>query len=306
MNARHVTLGCLPLWCVLAGCPNPNSKTDAGSSTPDASTTPDAGVGDAGPTPDAGGAVRSVVTDARLFGRTSVNNLLLDPLFTGLYSSSFAFIPLEVDGNGIDGTYAFPFDIATPSGTPGLVGLNRTNRARVMALALFNGGQGPFRADVWVSLDSQDETMVFSGEDVEVRVGAASLDGPGGADVHQLTYVPGDDRLIGARTWYHHVGAIAGALPASSVFLVESKIRDVDLLMAGPQVLPEALMPSVRPGARQVTAPQARKSAWNAVQRDGIRKVADKAYAPTPPPHLRMEALKRKLQNDPLRRMPPR
>lgn len=305
MNARAVNLVCVPLLGLLWACPRPGSSGDPGNTTPDAAVTADAGNNTG--TPDAGGGVvRTVTENGRLFGRTSVNNLLLDPLFTGLYSSSFSFIPLEVDGQAVDGTYGFPFDITTPSGTPGMVGLNRSSRARVMALALFNGGAGPYRADVWVGLRSDDETLVFGGEDVEVRVGAFTLDGAVGPDVHLLTYAPGDDVTIGSRTWFHHVGAIPGALPASSVFLVESKARGVDLVMAGPQVVPDALMPAPRPGMRAPSFPQARKTRWEAFHKDGIQKVVDRAFTPAPPPRLRMEAVKRQLLNNPVRTIPPR
>jgi hypothetical protein len=223
--------------------------------------------------------------DDSLFGLTSVNNLLPDPLFKGGYSS-LSFFPLGVSRNDVTYTWAVPWESATPSRTSGTVALAPGTSYRVVLISLFSGGRGPFRADVWATTAAADGRQVATPGDVTVQVGEAWLGQDPGPAVYNLEYVVEDDVIRGGVTWFHYRATIPGDLPSTVVFVISGTRPGRDLLAAGPQVVPEALLPSAPPVPARSAVPAASRG-WPGEVAPAVRFALERRPSLDKPVNLR-------------------
>lgn len=244
-----------------AGCTGGSSAGDGGDAEIADGGASDAGAPDAAAA-DAGPPVREVVKDAALFGATSVDNLLVDPLFKATFSSSYSFMPLASSSAGIDYAWAVPWEAANPARAAGARVLVPDASSKLVVMSMFNGGKGPFRADVWATTVTDDDMAIDDGSGVQVQVGEAWVFDGNGRQVHELDFVPGDSAVVNGVLWHHYAGSIDKDLPTTCTFVLSTLDTGRDLLVAGPQVVPEALRPLAppRPGA---ALPQARASRWD-------------------------------------------
>ncbi|MBI5497331.1 MAG: hypothetical protein HY904_20120 [Deltaproteobacteria bacterium] len=290
MNTR-ATLPLLALAAALAACTTP-SATDGG---PDAGTVDAGGAADGGSdagvvVPDAGPPLRTVAENAPLFGDTSAFNLLQDPLFTGLFSSSMSFFGLETTSGGMNGAYTLPFDRATPSRTPGMTVLVRSGSGKPTALAMFAGGRGPFLVEVWGAL-TDDAGKPYRSDQITVRVGEAWLGSTPGV-TWAVPYMEGDDRVVGGRTWFRYAATVPDNLPSMCLFVAEGSVGGMDLVLAGPQVVPLELreaVPGQPPRPRTVQATRAR---WTPADLPMLQRAREHLPGLAPPALGRRELLR--------------
>lgn len=293
MMKRAIVLFSLAAVC---GCPDPNgsSSSTSSSSSSGSSGTPDAGGG----TPDAGGGeedagppVRTITETTTLFGQTSINNLLLDPLFKDTFGGS-GMLPVAIGGQDIQFTFAMPYERTTPSETSGALLEAVGQGYQVAIVSMFSGGSGPYYADVWVSPRADGVEQALPHTDVTVRVGEAWL-GTAGMATYDLVYVPADDKTIDGLTWYHYVANITEALPPSCVLTVIANNDDVGFAIAGAQVVPVPLRMHAH-GQTDLVPFKAVKSTWTAREMKLLQFASEHGPRLAPPPRRPVPNLKRR------------
>lgn len=268
LGMARVSACVLPLVLGLtAGCENPTpaSSSDAGSVDAAVPEQGDAGLPDASVVEDAGPPVRTVTSGHTMFGKTSVDNLLVDPLFKSSYNA-LGFLPLVYTADTAQMTYASGWDSVTPSRSSGGLAQAREEGNWVMMVAMFTGGKGPFHAEVWATtLSDAEGAWTENGSGIEVKVGQAWFAEDPGQEVYKLQRVATDDVMLNGTPWFHYVGRIDKDLPTTCVFTISTTDPGRNLLVAGPQMVPEVLSPTPAP-ARMVrtVVPMAQRSRWDA------------------------------------------
>jgi len=216
---------------------------------------------------------------------TSAVNLLTDPGFglVGQETGFGSFIAVhEGDFSQVDMTTSF--DSRSPAGFAGNVavihpaGATNTASESVMLLASFQGGEGPFRAQVWVSRTS------ISGAPLELTtdengVHATVTDGTPDGEAFDLPPAEGMTRTSGGRTWVLFRGEVPKALPFGGFFVLRTGTAGGKFLVAAPEVVAQPLEAAVVATTKSLGS----AAALRARSKTSAEKTAIARYRAIPP-----------------------
>lgn len=178
---------------------------------------------------------------------TSPTNLLMDPGFglAGQQAGFGAFLTF-VDGSFDMVDVKTTTDSRSPAGFGGGVaileasGATNTKSDPLMMLTSFQGGQGPFHAQVWVAKNS------IAGNPLDVPTDKKQLrisvvDGTPDGTAYDLDPVDAATRVVGGRTWVLFRATIPNAIPFGGYFVVRTGDGGGKYLVAAPEVVADAV-----------------------------------------------------------------
>lgn len=232
-SALHV-FATLALGCFGAACSN---SSDSGASP--APTTPIVEQ----PAPPATTPTRQLIDSA---GPTSPVNLILDPNFSLASGDPSYGAFLAVSGTGGLISLDTTADSRSPAGFAGSVAIVKapnatdTRSQSVLLLASFQGGDGPFDAQVWVSktnLAGEPADVTIDAKGITASVTNGTVDGK----AYDLTKVDEETHVAGGKTWILLRTRVTDALPYGGFFLVQTGTGGGQFLVARPEIVPQSL-----------------------------------------------------------------
>ncbi|AKV03420.1 hypothetical protein AKJ09_10083 [Labilithrix luteola] len=195
-------------------------------------------------------------------GPTSPVNLIIDPNFalaTGSPSYG-AFLAVSESGGLI--TLDTTADSRSPAGFAGNVAIvkapNATDKRStgVLLLASFQGGEGPFDAQVWVSktdLAGNPADVTIDAKGITASITNGTLDG----QAYDLTPVDDERHVAGGKTWVLLRTKVTDPLPYGGYFLVNTGTGGGQFLVARPEIVPQSLAAGVATRSLDVKAVRA-------------------------------------------------
>lgn len=252
----------LALACAAAGCDSSND--DAASPKPPPTTAE---------VPATEPPVRKMIEGTQL--GTSPVNLLVDPGFALVeggagYGSFLALYDGSFDAFGLTTS----IDSRSPAGFGGAVafakGMTDKSSLPVLLLASVLGGQGPFRAQVWVSKSDIKGNPVEIDLDAKTGVSAAITDETPEGKAYKLEAVPDMARTSGARTWTLLRVTIPTPLSYGAYFVIRTGNGGGSYHFAAPEVVAQPLVDGMQTASATTRTPRTR--AIDASERAAITK----------------------------------
>jgi hypothetical protein len=211
---------------------------------------------------------RTLVDGSQL--ATSPVNLLFDPGFSlvNIGESSYG---MWLDQSLTQGGLTTTLDSRSPAGFGGGVGLFQADGATnkesldLLFVAPFQGGDGPFHAQVWVSKSDIGGKPVAFTADAKSITASLSQDGPNG-DAVDLKPVDGANKTVGGRTWVLLQADYPQPLPYGGYFLIHTGGNGGRWHVAAPSVVAKPLLDGLttqsfslgKPVIRRITAAERR------------------------------------------------
>jgi hypothetical protein len=211
---------------------------------------------------------------------TSPVNLIADPGFglAGQQGGFGSFLAFD------EATYAqldlVPvFDSRSPAGFAGAVaivkpdGATDKESAPVLLLTSFQGGAGPFHAQVWVSKSNVAGAPLDLSIDTKGLRASITDQTPDG-EAFDMTLVDGATRVAGGRTWKLLRADITKPLTYGGFFLVHTGTGGGHFLIAAPEVTAQPLVDGL--ASTRSSSTTWRSRAKTASERNGILRYTSK------------------------------